>query len=83
MWPDVLGIILLCHCAQSFHTNPKARNETGIKLYKSKNLSHVADQLWGRPRLEQLMFGLGWAISLGANIDTNKLEAKWEEVAFA
>ena len=29
------------------------------------------------------MFGLGWAIALWANIDPNKLEAEWEEVAFA
>jgi hypothetical protein len=52
-------------------------------MYKSKKLSHVADQLWSQPPLEQLMFGLSWAIALGANIDPNKLEAKWEEVAFA
>ncbi len=56
MWPDVLGIILLCHCAQGFHTNFKVRNETRIKLDKSKKLSHISDQLRGWPRLEQLMF---------------------------
>ena len=54
-----------------------------MKLYKSKKLSHILDQLWGRPRLEQLMFGLGWVIALGANIYTNKFKIKCKEVAFA
>jgi hypothetical protein len=29
------------------------------------------------------MFGLGWAIALGANIYTNEFKMKWEEVAFS
>jgi hypothetical protein len=52
-------------------------------LYKAKKLSHISDQRWSWPRLEQLMFRLFRAIALGANIDTNEFKMTWEEVALA
>ena len=49
-------------------------NKTSIELDGPDKFCDIADQLRGRPRFDELVFGHGWLIAVDANINADKFK---------
>jgi hypothetical protein len=58
-------------------------NKSGVELAKADELCHVAKELGSRPGKQKIVFQLGRPIAIGADVNPDKFETHWKEVAFA
>jgi hypothetical protein len=61
----------------------KVMNKTGVDLGKANEFHHVTDKLRGRPGIQKSMLGFGRPVITDTCVNSNKLEALREKVAFA
>jgi hypothetical protein len=82
VWVDKIRVYFLKDNPEWRDAHLQVGGETSIELDEADKLCNVADQFWGQPRVEELVFGHGRLIAIDAYIDTNEFEPFNKDVRF-
>jgi hypothetical protein len=82
VWGNAVCILVLEDDPEGRDAHFEVRNEPSIELDESDKFCDIADQFWGRPRFDELVFGHGRSIAVNTYIDADKFKPFDKDVRF-